>query len=75
MRATVFQSFEQLARKLPVPYLAAITSAIFVADLLVPDLIPFADELLLALLTLLFGALGRPRTDQLVPIPVAHRRA
>jgi hypothetical protein len=75
MRANVSHSLLQLARSLPVPYLGAITFATFVADLLVPDLIPFADELLLALLTLLFGALGHSRTDELVPIPVTQTRA
>jgi hypothetical protein len=44
------------------PYLAAITGTLFVVDLIVPDLIPFADELLLGLVTLLLGMIKRPRS-------------
>jgi hypothetical protein len=65
----------QLARKLPVPYLAALTFAIFLLDMLAPDLMPFADELLLALLTLLFGALGPAETPRVVPVPISEPRA
>jgi hypothetical protein len=39
------------------PTLFAIVAALFVLDLLVPDAIPFADELLLGLITLLVGSL------------------
>ncbi len=42
------------------PYLAAITGTLFVVDLIVPDFIPFADELLLGMLTLLLAMLKRP---------------
>lgn len=38
-----------------------ITGAIFLADLLIPDLIPFVDELLMGALTLLFAAWKRDR--------------
>lgn len=43
------------------PYLATITGMLFVVDLIVPDLIPFADELLLGLVTLLLAMLKKPR--------------
>jgi Family of unknown function (DUF6116) len=46
------------------PYLAAITGTLFVVDLVVPDLIPFADELLLGLITVLLGMLKKPRIDR-----------
>ena len=42
------------------PQLFVITAALFLADLLVPDMIPFADEILLGLLTLLLGSLHLP---------------
>ena len=50
------------------PRLFAITAALFVIDLIVPDFIPFADELLFGLATALLGSwrkhkagtLGRP---------------
>jgi len=37
------------------PTLVAILGVLTLADFLIPDLIPFADEIVLALLTLLFG--------------------
>ena len=46
----------RLAR-LRFPTLFLVTAALFLADLLVPDVIPFADELLLGLLTALLGSL------------------
>ncbi len=39
------------------PKLAMITAGLFVADLLIPDFIPFIDEILLGLATLLLGNL------------------
>jgi len=46
------------------PYLAAITGTLFVIDLIVPDFIPFADELMLGLITLLLGMLKKPRQTE-----------
>jgi hypothetical protein len=43
------------------PTLFKIMAALFVVDLVVPDLVPFYDEILLALGTLLLGALKRDR--------------
>ena len=37
------------------PQLFLFTGALFLLDVIVPDLIPFADEVLLGLITLLFG--------------------
>lgn len=47
--------------RLRFPYLAAITGTLFVVDLIVPDVIPFADELLLGLITLLLAMLKKPK--------------
>jgi hypothetical protein len=47
--------------RLRFPYLAAITGTLFVVDLLVPDFIPLADELLLGLATLLLTMLKAPK--------------
>lgn len=47
------------AARLRFPTLFAIVAAIFLLDLLVPDFIPFADEVLLGLLTVLLGSLRR----------------
>jgi hypothetical protein len=54
---------QEFASRLRFPKLFAITLAIFVFDVLVPDLIPFVDEILLALFTALLGSWKRRRTD------------
>ena len=41
-----------------------LSASLFVIDLLIPDMIPFADELLLGLLTLLFGSWRKTRPQQ-----------
>jgi len=46
--------------KLSFPRLFAVTAALFAIDLVVPDIIPFADELLLGLGTLILAS-GRKR--------------
>ena len=53
--------------RLSSPRLFLVTAVLFVVDVIIPDLIPFADELLLGLGTLLLanwkkrGARGLPR--------------
>jgi hypothetical protein len=42
--------------RLRYPWLFAITAGLFLADLLIPDLIPLADEILLAVVTLLLAS-------------------
>lgn len=49
------------AAKLRFPYLFVLTALVFVADLAFPDLLPFADEILLGLLTVLFGSWRKRR--------------
>lgn len=41
------------------PVLFGVTAIIFVSDLLLPDFVPFADEILLGLVTALLGNLKR----------------
>ena len=41
------------------PLLFAVLALVFLVDLLVPDLIPFVDEILLGLATALIGSLRR----------------
>ena len=50
---------QRFARDLRFPTLFFVTAALFLADLLLPDLIPFVDEMLLALATMLFASLRR----------------
>lgn len=56
-----------LASRLRFPWLFAATVILFVVSLLVPDPLPMVDELLLALVALLFGA-WRKRKDA-APLP------
>jgi hypothetical protein len=49
----------RFASGLRFPTLFWITAGLFLVDLVVPDLVPFADELLLGLLALLFASLKR----------------
>jgi hypothetical protein len=43
------------------PWLVAIAAAVFFADLVVPDFLPFVDEILLALLTAGLAMLRKKR--------------
>lgn len=42
------------------PQLMALTLTLLVLDVLVPDMVPFVDEILLGLLTLLIGTRRKP---------------
>ena len=42
--------------RLRFPWLFVLTAGLFLFDIVIPDLIPLADEILLGLLTLTFGA-------------------
>jgi len=46
---------ERTVTRLKFPQAFAVFLVLFVLDLLIPDLIPFADEILLGLLAALFG--------------------
>ena len=46
--------------RLRFPYLVALTVGLFLIDLVVPDVIPFIDELLLGLAALILSQLKRP---------------
>ena len=51
------------------PGLFALLAAVLVADLVVPDPIPFLDEIVLALLTALFGLWKSRRPPVMPPQP------
>ena len=53
------------ARKLRFPKLLAITVVLFIADMFIPDLIPFVDELLLGLVALILASIKQRRRDTL----------
>lgn len=52
------------AARLRFPRLLALTAALFVIDLLVPDFIPFADEIILGLLATLLAMLKKKPDSQ-----------
>lgn len=62
-----------LVGRLRFPQLFLLTGGLFLLDLLIPDLIPLADELALGLVTLLLGSWrkerdGRARLDDKPPM-------
>ena len=54
----------RFAGRLRFPQLFAFTGTLFLLDLLIPDLIPFADELMLGLLTLMLGTWKKRVPDE-----------
>jgi hypothetical protein len=56
---------ERIAPRLRHPHLFLLILALFLADLVLPDPIPFADEAMLALLTVLLGTwrTRRPKAE------------
>lgn len=59
MPTTLTNPLLRWAEGLRFPRLALLTAALFVVDLVVPDMIPFVDEILLGLATLLLSQLRR----------------
>jgi len=59
LRGPLVRMITRFAGRLRFPTLFWLTAALFVLDLLVPDVVPFADEILLGLLTLMLGNLTR----------------
>lgn len=54
---------ERVAGRLRFPALFMLTAALFVVNLVVPDPLPFVDEILLGLVTLMLGAWKDRRGD------------
>jgi len=57
------------AARLRFPQLFAFTGTLFILDMLIPDLIPFMDEMMLGLLTLLLGMWRRESPPAELPKP------
>jgi hypothetical protein len=55
MTRFLLKPFMRWAEKLQHPTLFRITALLFALDMVIPDVIPFADEILLGLATLLFA--------------------
>jgi hypothetical protein len=58
-QSTLQDRLMRFAAGLRFPKLLAVTAALFFLDLMIPDVIPFADEILLGLLSLLLASLKR----------------
>ena len=58
------KSLLQYFGRVKFPWLFGLTAILFVIDLFVPDFVPFADELLLGLTTLLLGAWRSKKSDK-----------
>lgn len=69
MARFLLRPFMRWAEKLRHPKLFWLTAALFALDVLLPDIIPFADEILLGLATLLFANWKRR-----IELPVPPRR-
>ena len=54
-RNPLVRAITRVAGRLRFPYLFLATAALFLLDILVPDFLPFADEILLGLGTLVFA--------------------
>jgi hypothetical protein len=50
-----------IASQLRFPWLLALTVGLLLADLVIPDLIPFVDEILLSLTALVLASFRKPR--------------
>jgi len=55
------------ASRLRFPKLLLLAGGVFVIDLISPDVIPFADEILLGLITLLLAMLKKPNQKSRLP--------
>ncbi len=53
----------QYGARLRYPRLLALFLGLFIIDLIIPDFIPFADEILLGLISLLLAGLKKRRAD------------
>lgn len=70
MSRLMLTPFMEWARKLRYPTLFKITAALFLVTLVVPDPIPFLDEILFGLGTLLLANWKRRKDTAEVPPPV-----
>jgi len=58
---------QRFASRLKFPYLFLLIAAVFLIDLLIPDVIPFVDEILFGLLAVLFGTWKERKSVQPKP--------
>ena len=61
MRNPVVAWLVGIASQLRFPWLLALTVGLLLLDLVIPDLVPFVDEILLSLTALVLAAFRKPR--------------
>lgn len=66
-RAAVRGLVGRFARRLRFPQLFAFVLILFLVDLAVPDMVPFLDEILFGLLTVLLGSLRSGEAGEAPP--------
>jgi hypothetical protein len=57
---------EKQATKLRFPILLAITGSLFVFDMFIPDFLPFVDEILLGLVTVVLANLRKRKEPEVI---------
>ena len=62
-KATLLAPFLGYAKKLRFPWLFGITVTLLIVDLMIPDMVPFADEALLGFAALLLASLKNRRKE------------
>lgn len=66
-RGTVSDLAGKVGRRLRFPQLFTFVLVVFLIDLVIPDAIPFVDEILFGLLTVLLGSLRRDDAPEETP--------
>ncbi len=73
-RSALISAAVSYVARLRFPVLLAITATLFVIDLIVPDLVPLVDEVLLGLVTVLLASLRKRREERVGEGPAERAR-
>ena len=73
LRQRLFGRLSRFLEQRRFPTLLTLAVGLFLADLVIPDAIPFADEFLLALLSALFVSWKRKRGPHDAPLEPSER--
>ena len=71
MRSPLIALLTQFFGRLRYPWLFAIAAGLFLLDLLIPDFLPLADEILLAVVTVLLASRKTERAGEAPAEPAA----
>ncbi len=74
MKSPIAAVLVRYASRLRFPYLFFITAALFLLNLFLPDAVPFADEILLGLVTVMLGSWRKKPEAGELPVNPAERR-